>query len=441
MFASLFDPGVILGGIMLAAVQLAATLPWLWAIDPQSFNRAVRNGTGIATAAGIVLAAGAVMAFFIGYMGDSARLESMGRYVYGAILNLQLIIDLFILMPPALTLIWPKGGAVAYAAFRESIRQPMFWVIAGFGQAAIGASIVLPYYTFGDDYKMMKQICFDMVMLTAVLFGVLAASMSISEEIEGRTAITVISKPVNRRQFLIGKFVGILFACLAMSFLVGWSMNSALRIFPEYDKINEVVDPMFVQAEGAIAPAVVTVFERPFTTRKPDREQPGQNPDGEERKARSWLTPPSGGIAIARGAGKWFADAFANSLGILLGFGQVMILVAIAAALATRLPFVINIVLCLMIYFLANLAPVIVDQAEKGELMGGWGLVGFLGKLFDNILPALQFFNMGRAILREAPLDLWQLGYYALTVFGYSLIYTAIALLVGLLLFEDRDLA
>ena len=69
------------------------------------------------------------------------------------------------------------------------------------------------------------------------------------------------------------------------------------------------------------------------------------------------------------------------------------------------------------------------------------GLVGFLGKLFDVLLPALEFFNMGPAIIREAPLDLWQFGGYVVIVFGYSLIYTAIALLVGLLLFEDRDLA
>ena len=71
----------------------------------------------------------------------------------------------------------------------------------------------------------------------------------------------------------------------------------------------------------------------------------------------------------------------------------------------------------------------------------GVGLVGFLGKLFDVLLPALEFYNMGPAIIREAPLDLWQFAGYVVTVFGYSLIYTAIALLVGLLLFEDRDLA
>jgi hypothetical protein len=48
---------------------------------------------------------------------------------------------------------------------------------------------------------------------------------------------------------------------------------------------------------------------------------------------------------------------------------------------------------------------------------------------------------MGPAIIRESPLDLWQFGGYVLTVFGYAVIYTGIALLVGLLLFEDRDLA
>jgi len=34
-----------------------------------------------------------------------------------------------------------------------------------------------------------------------------------------------------------------------------------------------------------------------------------------------------------------------------------MILVAIASALATRLTFVVNLVLCLLIYFLGHLAP------------------------------------------------------------------------------------
>jgi len=121
----------------------------------------------------------------------------------------------------------------------------------------------------------------------------------------------------------------------------------------------------------------------------------------------------------------------------------VMILVAIASALATRVPFVVNLVLCLVVYFLGHLAPVVVRVTEMagGDGSTGVGLIGFLGKLFDVILPALEFFNMGPAIIRESPLDLWSFAGYVLTVFGYALIYTGIALLGGLLLFEDRDLA
>ena len=37
-----------------------------------------------------------------------------------------------------------------------------------------------------------------------------------------------------------------------------------------------------------------------------------------------------------------------------------MILVAIASALATRLTFVVNLVLCMLIYFLGHLAPFVV---------------------------------------------------------------------------------
>jgi ABC-type transport system involved in multi-copper enzyme maturation permease subunit len=350
---------------------------------------------------------------YLSYVGESAGLLRQGRYIYGCLLHLQLIIDLFLLMPQVLVLVWPKGGAVATAAFRESCRQPMFWLITIGAALLIWLSVAVPYFTFGDDYKMMKQIGFDVVMLAAVLFGILAASMSISEEIEGRTAVTLMSKPVNRRQFLIGKFLGILMACLAMSLVIGWNLNIALRVMPEFDKINEAVDPMAQQAEETFLPTFESVV------------------------------PSMPGKVVARGAGTWFAATFAHSLGILLGFGQVMILVAIASALATRLPFVINLVLCLVIYFLGHLAPVVVKVTESsgGDGSAGLGLIGFLGKLFDVLLPALEFFNMGPAIIRESPLDLWSFAGYVLTVFGYSIIYTAIALLVGLLLFEDRDLA
>lgn len=422
----LSNPSILLAGLILAGLQVLAALPWLYAIDPKSFRRKESALNTLLAVLGGWVVLGGFIALLLGRT-DNSGLEVIGKYYYGALLHLQLIVDVFVLMPALLTLALPKTGAVASAAFREGWRQPLFWLITILGIVAIGVSIVVPYFTFHDDYKMMKHIGFDIIMMAPALFGVLAASMSISEEIEGRTAVTLMSKPVNRRQFLVGKYLGALMACLVMALVLGWVLNYALRASREFDRIynnpdpdplafqthefDKVVDPLTLDAQRWTLP----VFES--------------------------IVPTPAGKAFARGAGLWFGDSIAHGFGIALGFGQVMILVAIAAALATRLSYIVNLMICLIIFFLGQIAPAIVMVAERTGGGTGGALVGFFGQLFNMLLPALEFFNMGPAVIRDSPLELKQFAIYVVTVLGYSLVYTTIALLVGLLLFEDRDLA
>ncbi len=414
MLSSLTNPNILLGGLILAVVQVLAALPWLYAIDPKRVGATFRSAQGVSYALLQMAGLGVVFAVFLGYRGDSAGLTMLGR-IYGCVLQLQVLVDLFLYVPLLLTVVSPKVGAVALAAYREGWRQPMFWLIALAGFVATWIAVFLPYFTFGDDFKMMKQIGYDLVMLAAILFGVLASSISISEEIEGRTALTVMSKPVNRRQFLLGKFFGILMACAALSLLLAVNLNWAFLANPEFDPINKdtSIDPMAEEAKLLVAPLF------------------------------AHLVPNGPAQQIVAGTGLWFGETLSTTLGVGLGFGQVMILVAVTTALATRLPFIINLVVCLVIYFLGHLAPVIVrvTQAPAQRDNSAVGLVRFFGNVFDTLLPALDFFSVGPAIIREAPLALGDFAVYVLVVSGYAVIYTLIALIVGLLLFEDRDLA
>ena len=413
MFNWLSTPSILLAAVILVAVQFIAALPWLKVLSPKGFAATIKNPVMIGAWVLGLIGVSILVAMFMGYKGDSASLILYGRG-YAFALHLQLLLDFFIVVPGLLILVWPKGGAVALATFREGWRQPMFWLITLFGILAIAISIVIPYFTFGDDYKMMKQIGYDIIMLCAALFGVLASSISISEEIEGRTAVTLMSKPVNRRHFLIGKFLGILMACASMAMILGLALIPALWVMPEFDKINQADDAIVYQAREMIDPNLL------------------------------YLLPSRPGYAIAQGIGLWVSEAFAHQAGVVLGFGQVMILVAISTALATRLPFVVNLVVCLSIYFAGNLAPVVVRVTEtmRAKNSGaGVGLVNFVGRMTDAILPALEHFKMNTAIIRETPLEFGQFLIYIATVLGYSLLYTIIALLVGLILFEDRDLA
>jgi hypothetical protein len=398
--------------LMLSAVQFLAALPWLWAIDSRLFRSLLTKPPGLATFGGLIVGVALAGMLFLGFNKGSTSLELYGR-LYASFLHIQLIVDLFVGIFQFMLLVWPKGGAVALAAFREGIRQPMFWLIGLGAVGVLAIATVVPYFTFGDDYKMMKQICFDTAMLSAVLFGVLAASISINEEIEGRTAITLMSKPVTRRQFLLGKYLGIFFASCVLALMVGWWMNWMLEIQPTFNKLDEVVDPMPTQAIA-------------------------------------WLTPKFSALGrgdsavLLRGVATWTGEASANALGQVLGLGQVMVLLAIAATLATRLPMAANLLLCLVMFFLGHLAPVMRRASEEWKQQTSnpaIDLVNFLTRLLEALTPTLEFFNMGPAIIRDSPIDMGPFAFYVGSVFVYALFYTIIALLFGLILFEERDLA
>jgi hypothetical protein len=392
------------GAFLFCLLQFLAAVPWLTIVTVGSF-RSLLQGSVLRDVlpkvlGGLVLAAvGMAIVFRLAH--DREVLGSLGR-LYGAILNLQLMLDVLVLFLSGMLTVWPRGGAVARSAFLEGVRQPMFWFLLVFALVAMVIMPFLPYFNFnaGDDLKMVKELGYDTIILFAGLFAVLAASMSISEEIEGRTAITLMSKPVSRRQFLLGKFIGILMAAFLMTGILSLFFFLVLWFKPYYDR-EPTPPPYWLASYDVFLPAL------------------GDAPN-----------------FLWAGILWWFADAVTNSTGVIMGFCQVMVLLAIAVALATRLPMVINIPICSAIFFLGHLTPVLAQISRNR-----FALVRFMAQLFDTLLPGLDFFNIGPTLIRDNPPPAGPFALYIGTVTAYALLYTAIALLFGLILFEDRDLA
>ena len=114
-----------------------------------------------------------------------------------------------------------KSLTIAFATAKETIRQPAFFVMAIIAAALLMGTVVLPYFTFGEDIKMYKDIGLTTISFFCMLLALLTASSTVAEEIEGKTAITLLSKPINRRQFIIGKFLGIELGVLVLYVLLG----------------------------------------------------------------------------------------------------------------------------------------------------------------------------------------------------------------------------
>jgi hypothetical protein len=429
------SPNTILVGQALMLLQLLAALPWvIVAFFSRSDLEAIRRNPlarwfvqRVAVVLAIAIVAPILLLWFV---QDRESLEVAGR-LYGAVLQVQITLDLFILVFALVLKVWPKGGAVALAAFREGVRQWMFWLLTSLAAFAMIVSIIIPYYTFGEDYLMVKQLGYDTILLAAVLFGALTASLSISEEIEGRTAITVMSKPVSRRQFMLGKYVGILLAALFMFGMLSVCFEGVLLVKHWWDRLDPITQDVKESSSegGQEEKARIGVVATPAWV---------------IQTLRRWALP-SQATDVLRGIGQWVAHSADTLPGLLLCFSQVMVLVALAVALATRLPMVVNLTTVVVVYVVAHLTPVLLAIAAQARATQPTSLVprllGFVAQVFDTILPDLGGFRMDPALLSDSPPPPMLFTQYVASVTLYGVIYTAIVLLFGLILFEDKDLA
>lgn len=267
-------------------------------------------------------------------------------------------------------------AAVASATTKEAIGQPIFPVAIIVGAVLLMAFIVIPYNTFGEDVKMLKDSGLTLVKVLALLVVVWTASVSVADEIEGRTALTVLSKPLTRRQFILGKFAGLVLVTLLVFLILGSVLLMTTSLKVVYDaREGAKVDPLWRDC----ADEMITVVP-----------------------------------------------------GLVLSLLETILLAAVSLAVSTRLGMVPNLIICFTVYALGHLVPLIVQSS-----VGKFAIVRFVGQLFATILPVLEHFTIEAAVVGGVPVPWSYLGWAAL----YAALYSTVALLVALILFQDRDLA
>ena len=269
-----------------------------------------------------------------------------------------------------------KIAAVAAATTKEAIGQPVFAVALIIGAVLLLSFIVIPYNTFGEDVKMLKDSGLTLIKVLALLVVVWTASVAVADEIEGRTALTVLSKPLTRPQFILGKFAGLVLVALLVFLILGSILMATTSLKVVYDaRESSKVDPLWTDC----ADEMITVVP-----------------------------------------------------GLVLSLLETILLAAVSLAVSTRLGMVPNLIICFTVYALGHLVPLIVQSS-----VGKFAIVRFVGQLFATLLPVLEHFTIEAAVVGGVPVPWSYLGWAAL----YAGLYSAVALLIALVLFQNRDLA
>jgi ABC-type transport system involved in multi-copper enzyme maturation permease subunit len=99
--------------------------------------------------------------------------------------------------------------AVAANTFREAVRDKVLYVLLLFAATAIFGSKALGWISIGQDIKIVKDICLASTSIFGVLIAIFAGTSLIYKEIDKRTLYTILSQPMHRYEFVLGKYLGL----------------------------------------------------------------------------------------------------------------------------------------------------------------------------------------------------------------------------------------
>jgi ABC-type transport system involved in multi-copper enzyme maturation permease subunit len=99
--------------------------------------------------------------------------------------------------------------AVARGTFREAVRDRVLFLVVGFAVIALGLSRALAPIALGEGERITIDLGLSTLGLLGIAIVVLVGTSLVHKEIERRTIHVVLSRPLSRPAYLVGKWAGL----------------------------------------------------------------------------------------------------------------------------------------------------------------------------------------------------------------------------------------
>jgi len=102
-----------------------------------------------------------------------------------------------------------RVAAVAVNTFREAVRDRVLYNLVFFALLMIAASILVGQISIGIEQSVIVSLGLSAISVIGLLIAVFIGVALVSKEMDKRTLYALLSKPVRRWEFLLGKFFGL----------------------------------------------------------------------------------------------------------------------------------------------------------------------------------------------------------------------------------------
>lgn len=117
---------------------------------------------------------------------------------------------------------------IASNTFREAVRDRVLYNLIAFALLMSGAAILVGQISIGIERLVVVNLGLTAVSLFGVVIAIFIGIGLVSKEIEKRTLYTVLSRPVRRWEFIVGKFVGLAGTLAVNTFFMAIGVFAAL---------------------------------------------------------------------------------------------------------------------------------------------------------------------------------------------------------------------
>ncbi len=151
--------------------------------------------------------------------------------------------------------------AIASNGFREVIRDRILYVIGFYALLLILASRILPQIAVGADEKIFLDLGIGVMNILGVIVAIFVGTGLINKEIEKKTILVLIPKPISRAEFIIGKHLGLsgvlVVLLVSMSVIYLLLMTLFSMTYPLNSLLIAIV---YILLELALLTAIAMVF-------------------------------------------------------------------------------------------------------------------------------------------------------------------------------------
>lgn len=307
-------------------------------------------------------------------------------------------------------------GAISLNTFREAVRDRVLYSMLLFAVGLILFSLVLGKIAPREQARLTIDVGLAAISLMTILLAIVLGGTNLHKEIEKKTVYFILPMPIARWQFLVGKFLGMVWVLAVTLGVMGGSLLTVMAwhqrglqfwvlCLAGFDVALVLILALTLRRRPALWPAILAV----------------------------WMLL-SGTLLVLRGGGD--VSIVYQGLGLIIVEGTLITSIALLFS-SFSTPFLSG-VLTFLIFVCGRELTWLDTLAQRLDDPTVESFLAFIGLAFPNCYLFAPSVNVleGRFVIQGYPTAPWDL---VVNSGVYGLVYAAIVMIIAGLVFWRRD--